>query len=136
MGSILPPYLVICERSNENLCMPSNPATLSGHLNAADALRRLPGPAGQRFVELFRHGSLSVEFYAPRGRDAQKPHSRDEVYVVVSGSGDFWLDGRSEPFAAGDVLFAPAGAEHRFVGFTDDFATWVFFYGPEGGEKR
>jgi hypothetical protein len=24
--------------------------------------------------------------------------------------------------------------EHRFEDFTEDFATWVVFYGPEGGE--
>lgn len=23
---------------------------------------------------------------------------------------------------------------HRFIEFSDDFATWVLFYGPEGGE--
>ena len=27
-----------------------------------------------------------------------------------------------------------AGVEHRFEDFSADFATWVFFYGPEGGE--
>jgi hypothetical protein len=32
------------------------------------------------------------------------------------------------------VLFAAAGVAHRFENFTDDFAVWVFFYGPEGGE--
>jgi hypothetical protein len=51
------------------------------------ALARLPGPAGERFVELFRHGTLSIELYAPRGHDPQTPHSKDEVYVVVHGSG-------------------------------------------------
>jgi hypothetical protein len=24
---------------------------------------------------------------------------------------------------------------HRFENFTDDFGTWVIFYGPEGGER-
>ena len=28
------------------------------------------------------------------------------------------------------VLFAAAGDVHRFVEFSDDFATWVLFYGP------
>ena len=27
-----------------------------------------------------------------------------------------------------------AGAVHRFVDFSDDFQTWVVFWGPEGGE--
>jgi mannose-6-phosphate isomerase-like protein (cupin superfamily) len=34
-----------------------------------------------------------------------------------------------------DVLFVPAGVEHRFENFTDDFTTWVIFYGQKGGEK-
>jgi mannose-6-phosphate isomerase-like protein (cupin superfamily) len=87
------------------------------------------------FVLLFRHGTLEVEFYKPGGVDRQQPHTRDEVYVVVSGSGTFVNGGTRQPFGPGEVLFAAAGVEHRFEDFTTDFATWVFFYGPEGGER-
>jgi mannose-6-phosphate isomerase-like protein (cupin superfamily) len=104
------------------------------HLTVAQALARLPGPAGERFVELFRHGTLSVELYAPRGTDPQQPHTRDEVYVVVEGRGAFRNGPDHHPFERGDVLFVAAGVEHRFEEFSDDFAAWVFFYGPEGGE--
>jgi mannose-6-phosphate isomerase-like protein (cupin superfamily) len=105
------------------------------HLTVAQALTRLPGPSGERFVELFRHGTLSVELYAPRGSDPQNPHARDEVYVVVEGRGTFRNGAERHPFAQGDVLFVAAGVEHRFEEFSDDFAAWVFFYGPEGGES-
>lgn len=104
------------------------------HLRVADALSRLPGPAGERFVELFRHGTLVVEIYAPRGTDLQMPHTRDEVYVVAAGTGTFFDGEDRHPFAPGDLLFVPAGVPHRFEDFTDDFAVWVMFYGPEGGE--
>jgi mannose-6-phosphate isomerase-like protein (cupin superfamily) len=87
------------------------------------------------FLELFQHGTLSVELYKPVGRDLQQPHTRDEVYVIVSGSGRFMSDGQLYDFQPGDFLFVPAGVEHRFEEFTDDFSTWVIFYGPEGGEK-
>ena len=103
-------------------------------INLAAALNRLPGPQGERSVALFEHGSLVVKLYAPRGNDPQTPHSRDEVYVVAQGAGEFVCDGSRETFRMNDVLFAAAGAEHRFENFTDDFAVWVFFYGPEGGE--
>lgn len=98
-----------------------------------DARRALDGH-DEPWRELFSHGSLSVEFYRPVGVDRQEPHSRDEVYVVASGSGIFVNGASREPFASGDVLFVAAGVEHRFEDFTGDFATWVFFYGPEGGE--
>ena len=86
-------------------------------------------------MQFFTHGSLTVELYAPKGADKQKPHDRDEVYVIASGGGTFRLEGTSTPFARGDVLFAPARKRHRFTGFTSDFSTWVFFYGPVNGER-
>lgn len=89
----------------------------------------------KRFATIFERGMLQLEIYAPRGVDPQKPHERDELYVVVSGSGFFVNGERRDPFGPGDALFAPAGAVHRFEDFSDDFVTWVLFYGPEGGEK-
>jgi mannose-6-phosphate isomerase-like protein (cupin superfamily) len=103
-------------------------------LTVPEALARLPGPSGERYVELFRHGTLSVELYAPRGSDPQDPHTRDEVYVVVHGRGQFRNGDTRHPFGPGDLLFVPAGVVHRFEDFTDDLAVWVVFYGPEGGE--
>ena len=97
-----------------------------------EALARLPGPGGERFASILDEGdALEVEIYAPRGVDPQKPHRRDELYVVVSGSGFFRLEEKRERFASGDVLLAPKGASHRFEEFTDDLVVWVFFYGPE-----
>jgi len=107
----------------------------------ADLLRCLPGPRtpnwpdGERFVEAFAHGSLVVELYAPVGSDPQTPHTRDEVYFVVSGTGEFVVAGERTHFGAGDALFAAAGVAHRFENFSTDFVTWVAFYGPEGGER-
>ena len=55
----------------------------------AEALERLPGPEGQRFATVFNHGSLLVEIYAPRGTDPQQPHTRDEIYFVAAGTGEY-----------------------------------------------
>lgn len=88
----------------------------------------------KEFVKMFQHGTLEIEFYKPDRMDKQQPHTRDEVYVVISGSGFFVNGAVRHPFQAGEVLFVPAGVVHRFEEFTEDFSTWVFFYGPEGGE--
>ena len=95
---------------------------------------RLPVEPGRASARVFAHGSLELRWYAPRGEDRQAPHDRDELYVVVSGHGEFICEGRRSPFAAGDALFVPAGAEHRFTAFSPDLAAWVVFYGPPGGE--
>ncbi len=101
----------------------------------ADAIHALFTPEAKQSVSLFRHGTLEVKMYAPRKTDPQKPHTRDEVYVVAQGSGAYLCNGTRQPFVQGDFLFAPAGVEHRFEDFSDDFFVWVLFYGPEGGEK-
>jgi len=100
----------------------------------SDARKSVPTKDGQAFQLLFRHGTLDVEIYAPKGTDPQKPHVRDELYVVASGTGWFVCEGRRMRFSPGDALFAAAGEVHRFEDFSDDFIVWVMFYGPEGGE--
>ncbi|MEO5627147.1 MAG: cupin domain-containing protein [Dokdonella sp.] len=99
------------------------------------ALAQLPTAEGKRFVTLFEHGTLALELYAPRGHDPQQPHTRDELYVVAQGAGTFLCSGVRTSFKAGDALFVPARAVHRFEDFNDDLAVWVMFYGPEGGEN-
>lgn len=103
------------------------------HWTAAQALEQLHAE-GNEFSTLFRHGSLEVEFYKPDQVDLQQPHTRDELYVIATGHGQFIVQGRECSVQPGDVLFVPAGAEHRFYDFSADFGTWVFFYGPQGGE--
>jgi len=102
--------------------------TISGALQQLDK-------HDQPFLELFSHGSLVVEMYQPDGIDHQQPHSRDELYVVAQGTGWFINGVDRQPVEPGEVLFVPAGVKHRFEDFSDDFATWVMFYGPEVGEE-
>lgn len=85
---------------------------------------------------LLGHGTLEIGYYIPDAVDNQQPHEQDEVYVVHQGQGYFVMDDSTEPVVAGDVLFVPAGQAHRFENFSDDFATWVIFYGPRGGESE
>lgn len=86
------------------------------------------------FTEVMRRGSMSAELYQPQGHDHQQPHTQDELYVVISGHGDFINGDTRHPFGPGDLIMVPAGVAHRFVDFSADFCTWVVFYGPQGGE--
>lgn len=103
-------------------------------LTVADAISRVPTADGKRFATIFEHGTLLVEIYAPRGVDPQQPHTRDEIYFVAAGSGEYVCGDTRTAFSATDLLFAAAGVEHQFENFTDDLVVWVLFYGPEGGE--
>ena len=101
-----------------------------------EAMQQLAIEKQQRFTTVMKHGSMIVEYYAPYKQDLQIPHRQDELYIIISGSGIFYSNGETTDFKPGDALFVPAGIEHRFESFTADFASWVIFYGPEGGEKE
>lgn len=111
----------------------------------SELLKALPGaprhdyPEGLPFASALTHGSMQLELYAPGsnadGRDRQTPHTQDELYLVMRGTSRFMLEGSATDVTVGDALFVPAHAEHRFEDFSPDFATWVVFYGPPGGER-
>lgn len=108
---------------------------------AHQLLRRLPGPSsakwpgGERFVQAIAHGSMSVELYAPEGQDPQTPHAQDELYFILAGTGELLVGDERHRVEPGAAFFVPAGAVHRFENFSADFATWVVFWGPQGGES-
>lgn len=97
-------------------------------------LEKLPLPADEKWKEgvwftgAFSKGNFELEFFAPKGRDYQTPHEKDEIYVVVSGSGEFIRGNERMDFQAGDVLLVEAGVEHRFENFSEDFDAWVIFF--------
>ena len=103
-------------------------------LTVADGISRVPTADGKLFATIFEHGTLLVEIYAPRGVDPQQPHTRDEIYFVAAGSGEYVCGDTRTAFGPTDLLFAAAGMIHRFENFTEDLVVWVLFYGPEGGE--
>ena len=114
--------------------------------------RQAPNDPGHATALLMAHGSMELRWFAPRDHDPQTPHDRDELYVIVSGTGTFMraqdsapldddlslpLHGEDRvPFNPGDAIFVPAGTVHRFETFSEDFACWIVFYGPEGGEAH
>lgn len=107
----------------------------------SQALARLPSaptstyPEGAPFVRMMAGGSMTVEVYAPQGTDLQQPHAQDELYFIHTGTGQLVINGQRFEAQAGDAFFVAAGVEHRFENFSQDFVTWVVFYGPQGGEQ-
>ena len=99
------------------------------------AAAKLSRSEGSLAADVFAHGTLSLEYYQPRGNDPQTAHTRDELYVIAGGNGWFVNGATRHRFSTGDALFVPAGVDHRFEDFSADFGAWVMFYGPAGGES-
>ena len=98
-------------------------------ISIAEAAEQLQKEKDKRFTVVMKDGNMSVEYFAPYKVDTQQPHPQDELYVIISGTSEFYRDKETITCSKGDVLFVPAGMEHRFINFSDDFATWVIFYG-------
>jgi mannose-6-phosphate isomerase-like protein (cupin superfamily) len=111
----------------------TGPNRKAQHLSLDAALAMGPPPAGNLAVPIFSSDHLDVELYQPPRIDPQGPHTRDEVYIVARGEGFFFDGERRFPVDVGSFIFVPAGQQHRFENFSENFAVWVFFYGPEGG---
>src|SRR5438046_7177327 len=71
-------------------------------IGAGEAEARLPESQRERSIALFQHGTLTVKLYAPRGSDPQTPHTRDEIYVVIRGTGDFFCADERRKFGPHD----------------------------------
>ncbi len=107
--------------------------------------------ADQFSALLLRYGSMELRWCVPQHSGPHTPHDRDEIYVIVSGTGVFVRAEESLPFSddhalsllgeervtvkPGDTLFVPAGTSHQFEAVSPDFGAWMIFYGPEGGER-
>jgi mannose-6-phosphate isomerase-like protein (cupin superfamily) len=103
------------------------------HISRSNALAALAA-SPQPFAELLRHGTMSVEIFRPHGRDMQQPHAQDELYFIIRGAAVFEKAGERVAVGPGDTLFVEADVAHRFHDFSDDFETFVVFWGPPGGE--
>lgn len=106
------------------------------HFSIEQAIAQLKKETKTRSTLLYRHGSMQLKYYAPQKIDPQTPHRQNELYIIASGSGTFFKNGERVPFKTGDVLFVPAQEEHRFENFTEDFATWVIFYGTKNKDIK
>ena len=87
------------------------------------------------YVEQLRTSAMSVGTYSipAGGLDDQAPHHEDEIYVVTTGRATMVTPGGTDAVGPGDVLFVPAGEEHRFTDVTEDLALLVFFAPPYSG---
>ena len=124
-----------------------DPPELSAAFGAA---LELPVQSGHVSALVLRHGSMELRIFRPGPQDGQTPHDRDELYIVAAGSAVLlrgarhspWdeaglIDDAAEriPLGLGDAAVVPAGTPHSFEEASPDFATWMVFWGPEGGEE-
>jgi mannose-6-phosphate isomerase-like protein (cupin superfamily) len=88
----------------------------------------------QHWREFLRVSSLSMGLYRLKAgqRDEQRPHTEDEVYLIISGKASFRAGEQEHAVAPGTLIFVERSLEHRFFDVTEDLTVLVFFAPPEG----
>ena len=83
-----------------------------------DVKRRLEaGTGGYEVVHTSPGLEVGVYVLVAPEPDRQQPHEDDEVYIVLDGRGLLEVEGQEFHVEAGQSIFVPAGAEHRFTGY-------------------
>jgi len=96
----------------------------------------LRAASGTPYLEFITVPDLSVGLYvlAAGQPDLQQPHTEDEVYYVVAGSGQISVDDEVRDVRAGSIVFVGAGVPHRFHDITSELTLFVVF-GPAEGSR-
>jgi mannose-6-phosphate isomerase-like protein (cupin superfamily) len=92
--------------------------------------------AGTPYLEFISVPDLSVGLYvlAPGQPDLQQPHTEDEAYYVVAGSGRITVGEDVRDVRVGSIVFVGAGVPHRFHDITEELTLLVAF-GPAEGSR-
>ena len=87
--------------------------------------------------EFMRVETLSAGLYRLKAgeRDAQKPHTEDEIYFVTRGRAKFEVGTNVQDVAAGAIIYVEAHREHRFIDIVEDLEVLVIFAPPEGSTR-
>jgi uncharacterized cupin superfamily protein len=77
-------------------------------------------------------GNLGAMLHiVPRGKTAwpfHRHHGKDEMFLILSGNGEYRVGGRRLPIRAGDCIGAPAGGKaHQIINSSDGELRYIAF---------
>ncbi len=81
------------------------------------------------YLEFLKLPTLSAGLYVlPAGQqDRQAPHTADELYYVLSGKAEIWVDEERRAVGPTSIIYVKAGVEHRFESIGEPLTVLVFF---------
>ena len=89
----------------------------------------LDATTNEYFLNIFKSKGLEVGILRLRKgeTDIQEPHSIDEGYFVIEGTGHIEIEDIMKPINPADFIFVPANVHHRFVVGNKDLIVLYFF---------
>jgi mannose-6-phosphate isomerase-like protein (cupin superfamily) len=93
------------------------------------ALETQRAATGEPYLEFLRVPALSVGLYTldAGAVDGQRPHTEDEVYVVMTGRARITVADEVQDVGPGSVVYVAATVQHRFHDITERLEILVVF---------
>ena len=84
---------------------------------------------GAYFLDFLKVRNLEAGIIVlhPDEKDTQEPHSADELYYIIEGSGFIELGKSKQPVKEGTIIFVPANMHHHFYGNKEDLVILYVF---------
>jgi quercetin dioxygenase-like cupin family protein len=98
-----------------------------------------PEHVAHKIVPGKRIATGGLSFHTPGGRthpEGEHRHDHEEVFCVVQGKGEIWIDGRREPVHAGDGLVVEPNEEHYIYADRETPTINLWFRVDDQGHPR
>ncbi len=83
----------------------------------------------EQFAEVLSTESVTVEIGQYPTSSPKNPHTEDEIYYIISGSGMIRVGDETYDVGAGDVVFVEQGLEHDFFNVDEEITALTIFVG-------
>jgi mannose-1-phosphate guanylyltransferase len=102
-------------------------------ISTTDLFERFEAELDRQHYEVLNEDSMTVEVgrYATGTAEPKNPHTGDEIYYLIAGSGMARVGDETYPVEAGDVVFVEAGLEHDFFDIEEEITTLIVLAGTE-----
>lgn len=98
------------------------------HVQTGELLEELPAE-DRTHKEVLDEESMTVEVgrYPSEEAAPKNPHTEDELYFVISGSGKIRVGDETHAVSAGDTVFVEQGTEHDFFDIEEEITVLIVF---------
>ena len=84
-----------------------------------------------QFAEVFSKESITLEIGKYPTSSPKNPHTENEVYYIISGSGMIRVGDNTYSVERGDVVFVEQGLEHDFFNIDEEITALTIFVGSD-----
>ncbi|MBS3761499.1 MAG: cupin domain-containing protein, partial [Halodesulfurarchaeum sp.] len=83
-------------------------------ISTTDLFAQFEDATDRQHYEVLDEEAMTVEVarYATGTSEPKNPHTGDEIYYIISGSGMARVGDETYPVEAGDVVYVESGLEH------------------------